>query len=266
MMPRLAPLCLCCLMHVLADAGGCYAVGIPPEGALPMIDLFYWPTPNGQKVALFLEEAQLEYTAHPVNIGKGEQHQPAFLKISPNNRIPAIVDHAPVGGGAPLSVFESGAILMYLAEKVGKFLPVDLRGRVAALEWLFWQVGGLGPMAGQNHHFNNYAPQPIPYAIDRYVKEAARLYGVLDRRLADHRFLAGDSYSIADMASYPWVVPHEMQQQNLGDFPSLRRWFEEIAVRPATQRAYERGEKINPPNQTLDDEARKHLFGQGQKD
>lgn len=226
-----------------------------------MIDLFYWPTPNGHKITLLLEEAQLDYTIRPVDIGKGQQHEPAFLAISPNNRIPAIVDRAPADGGAPVSIFESGAILLYLAEKAGKFLPTDVRGRAAALEWLFWQVGGLGPMAGQNHHFNRYAPEPVPYAIDRYVRETARLYGVLDRRLADHRYLAGDGYSIADMASYPWVVPHEAQQQDLGDFPNLRRWFDGIAARPATQRAYARGDEVSPPDQPLTDEARRNLFG-----
>ena len=167
-----------------------------------MIDLHYWPTPNGHKITLFLEEAGLPYTILPVNIGKGEQFRPDFLKIAPNNRMPAIVDHEPAGGGEPISVFESGAILLYLADKTGRFLPKDLRGRTTALEWLFWQMGGLGPMAGQNHHFSVYAPEKIPYAIDRYVKETNRLYGVLDRQLAGRDFIAGD-YTIADMASYP---------------------------------------------------------------
>ena len=167
-----------------------------------MIDLYYWATPNGHKVTIFLEEVGLAYRVKPINIGKGEQFEPAFLKVAPNNRIPAILDHAPADGGAPLSVFESGAILTYLAEKTGKFLPHELRGRVRVLEWLNWQMGGLGPMAGQNHHFSAYALEKIPYAIDRYVKETARLYGVLDRQLAQHPFVAGD-YSIADMACYP---------------------------------------------------------------
>ena len=168
-----------------------------------MIDLYYWTTPNGHKITLFLEEAGLEYRVLPVNIGKGEQFAPAFLRIAPNNRMPAIVDHAPQDGGEPLSLFESGAILLYLAEKTGRFVPEDTRGRAEVLQWLFWQMGGLGPMAGQNHHFRNYAPEKIPYAIDRYVNETNRLYGVLDRRLADRSFVAGPEYTIADMASYP---------------------------------------------------------------
>jgi GSH-dependent disulfide-bond oxidoreductase len=168
-----------------------------------MIDLYYWPTPNGHKITLFLEETGLDYTIHPINIGKGDQFDPAFLKIAPNNRMPAIVDHAPKGGGEPISVFESGAILLYLAEKTGKFIPKQLRGRVEVLQWLFWQMGGLGPMAGQNHHFVQYAPEKLPYAIDRYVNETNRLYGVLNKRLADRAFVAGASYTIADMASIP---------------------------------------------------------------
>ncbi|HEY4555248.1 MAG TPA: glutathione S-transferase N-terminal domain-containing protein, partial [Lysobacter sp.] len=202
-----------------------------------MIDLHYWPTPNGLKPRLMLEETGLDYRIVPVDIGKGEQFDPAFLRIAPNNRIPAIVDHAPAGGGAPVPVFESGAILVYLAEKTGRFLPADLRGRTEVLQWLFWQMGGLGPMAGQNGHFNLYAPEKVPYAIARYEKETARLYGVLDRRLADREFIAGE-YSIADMACYPWIVPHESHRQNLADFPNLRRWFVAVAQRPATQRAY----------------------------
>jgi len=171
-----------------------------------MIDLYYWPTPNGHKITIFLEEAGVAYKIHPVNIGKGEQFVPDFLKIAPNNRMPAIVDTEPKDGGAPISVFESGAILLYLAEKTGKFIPGDIRGRTRVLEWLFWQMGGLGPMAGQNGHFNLYAPEKIPYAIDRYVNETNRLYGVLDKQLSKHEFVAGD-YSIADMSSYPWIVP-----------------------------------------------------------
>jgi len=203
-----------------------------------MIDLYYWGTPNGHKITLFLEEAGVGYRAHPIDISKGEQFAPGFLAISPNNRIPAIVDNEPPSGGAPLSLFESGAILLYLAEKTGRFLPADLAGRAEVLQWLFWQVGGLGPMAGQNHHFGTFAPEKIPYAIDRYVKETARLYGVLDKRLADRAFVAGQDYSIADMAIYPWIVPHERQGQNLDDFPHIKRWFEAIAARPATARAY----------------------------
>lgn len=211
-----------------------------------MIDLYYWTTPNGHKITLFLEEAGLPYRIHPINIGKDEQFQPHFLKIAPNNRIPAIVDHAPADGGEPLSLFESGAILLYLAEKTGRFIPQDLRGREETLQWLFWQMGGLGPMAGQNHHFNRFAPEKVPYAIQRYVKETARLYGVLDKRLADRPFVAGAEYGIADMAIYPWIVPHTFQEQDLDDFPNLKRWFQSIQARPATVRAYDLVEKINP--------------------
>jgi GST-like protein len=228
-----------------------------------MIDLYYWPTPNGHKITLFLEETGLPYRIHPVDIGRGEQFQPGFLAISPNNRMPAIVDHMPAdGGGQPLSLFESGAILLYLAEKAGRFILADIRGRAEVLQWLFWQVGGLGPMAGQNHHFVQYAPEPIPYAIDRYVNETNRLYGVLDRRLADRPFVAGEDYSIADMASYPWIVPHESQRQNLDDFPNLKRWFAAIKERPATVRAYELGEQYRSRESTVDEEAKKILFGQ----
>ncbi|BAP43762.1 glutathione binding-like protein [Pseudomonas sp. 21LCFQ02] len=212
-----------------------------------MIDLHYWTTPNGHKITLFLEETGLEHRIIPVNIGNNEQFEPSFLKIAPNNRIPAIVDHTPADGGEPLSLFESGAILQYLAEKTGRFLPADLRGRQETLQWLYWQMGGLGPMAGQNHHFNRFAPQQVPYAIKRYVDETARLYGVLDKRLADREFVAGDQYSIADMAIYPWIVPHSFQQQNLDDFPNLKRWFHAIEARPATQRAYALAARINPP-------------------
>lgn len=211
-----------------------------------MIDLYYWTTPNGHKITLFLEETGLPYTLHPINIGKGEQFAEDFLKIAPNNRIPAIVDDD-TADGQPLSLFESGAILLYLAEKTGQFIPKDLRGRQEALQWLFWQMGGLGPMAGQNHHFNRFAPEKIPYAIKRYVDETARLYGVLNKRLADRPFVAGNDYSIADMAIYPWIVSHTWQQQNLDDFPALKGWFQRIQARPATQRAYALVEQINPP-------------------
>jgi GST-like protein len=226
-----------------------------------MIDLYYWPTPNGHKITMFLEETGMPYNIVPVNIGKGEQFAPEFLAISPNNRMPAIVDHAPLERGAPISIFESGAILLYLADKSEQFIPHDSRGRAEALQWLFWQVGGLGPMLGQNHHFSRYAPEKIPYAIDRYVKETNRLYGVLNKRLADREFLA-NTYSIADMASYPWIVPYELQGQNLEDFPHLRRWFEAIRNRPATLRAYERGAGISDSNAAMTEEARKVLFGQ----
>ncbi|GGB32833.1 thiol:disulfide oxidoreductase [Sphingomonas metalli] len=229
-----------------------------------MIDLHYWPTPNGHKITIFLEEAQLPYRIHPVNISKGEQFAPDFLKIAPNNRMPAIVDTAPADGGAPLSVFESGAILLYLADKAGQFLPTDPRARIVATEWLMWQMGGLGPMLGQNHHFTRYAPEKIPYAIDRYVRETARLYGVLDRRLADRDFIAGD-YSIADMACYPWIVPHEAQGQRLDDFPHVKRWFEAIAARPAVVAAYAKGQAITERTQIDEEEAKRVLFGQGRQ-
>ena len=225
-----------------------------------MIDLYYWPTPNGHKITLFLEETGVPYNLIAVNIGKGEQFRPEFLAISPNNRMPAIVDHTPVERGAPISVFESGAILLYLAEKTEQFLPKDVRGRAEVTQWLFWQMGGLGPMAGQNHHFSRYAPEKIPYAVERYVKETNRLYGVLNKRLADREFVAG-VYSIADMAAYPWIVPHEAQSQNLDDFPHVKRWFDAIKGRPATVRAYERGATINS-DPTVNDESRKILFGQ----
>jgi GSH-dependent disulfide-bond oxidoreductase len=225
-----------------------------------VIDLYYWPTPNGHKITLFLEETGTPYRLIPVNISKGDQFKPEFLKISPNNRMPALVDDAPAEPGAPVSVFESGAILVYLAEKTGRFLPRDLRGRFEVLQWLFWQMGGLGPMAGQNHHFSLYAPEKIPYAIDRYVKETNRLYAVLDKRLADREFVAG-AYSIADMASYPWIVPYERQGQKLEDFPNLKRWFEAIRARPATQRAYARAKEFQTVPAT-DPAARKILFGQ----
>ena len=225
-----------------------------------MIDLYYWTTPNGHKITMFLEETRLPYKIIPINIGKGEQFAPEFLKIAPNNRIPAIVDQAPADNGSPLPIFESGAILLYLADKTGRFIPADLRGRNEVLQWLFWQMGGLGPMAGQNHHFTQYAPEPIPYAIDRYVKETARLYAVLNKRLSDREYVAGE-YSIADMACYPWVVPYERQRQKLEDFPHLKRWFESIRQRPATERAYAIAKEINPAP-VVSEEAKKVLFGQ----
>ncbi|GGJ98130.1 glutathione S-transferase N-terminal domain-containing protein [Pseudomonas matsuisoli] len=225
-----------------------------------MIDLYYWTTPNGHKATLLLEELGVDYRIVPVNISQGDQFKPEFLAISPNNRIPAIVDHAPADGGEPLSVFESGAILQYLAEKTGRFLPTDIRGRAEVMQWLFWQMGGLGPMAGQNHHFVQYAPEKIPYAIDRYVNETRRLYSVLDKRLADREFVAGE-YSIADMACYPWLVPYERQQQDLNEFANLKRWFETIKARPATVRAYAQAEKING-TPTVTDASRSVLFGQ----
>jgi GSH-dependent disulfide-bond oxidoreductase len=224
-----------------------------------MIDFHYWDTPNGYKVKVFLEEAGLPYKIYPVDIGKGDQFKPEFLAISPNNRIPAIVDHDPQGGGAPISLFESGAILLYLAEKISRFIPGDIRGRAEVLQWLFWQMGGLGPMAGQNGHFNVYAPEKIPYAMDRYTRETTRLYGVMNKRLADRKFLAGE-YSIADMACYPWIVPHKRHLQDINAFPHLKRWFDEIGARPAVVRAYsDADESYKKP---MTDEERKILFGQ----
>lgn len=226
-----------------------------------MIDLHYWTTPNGHKVTMFLEEAGLPYRIVPVNISAGDQFTPEFLAIAPNNRIPAIVDHDAPGG--PVSLFESGAILLYLADRIGRFVPppAQVHARAEVLQWLFWQMGGLGPMAGQNHHFSQYAPEKIPYAIERYVKETNRLYGVLDRRLADRAFIAGDEYSIADMASYPWIVPHARQGQDLADFPNLKRWFEAVRARPATERAYARAKDVNS-QPTVSAASAAILFGQ----
>ncbi|HEY5972597.1 MAG TPA: glutathione binding-like protein [Pseudoxanthomonas sp.] len=240
-----------------------------------MIDLHYWPTPNGHKITLFLEELvdaghPLEYVIKLVNIDAGDQFKPDYLAISPNNKMPAIVDHAPADGGAPISVFESGAILLYLAEKTGLFLPSDpgsspgraLRGRTATLEWLFWQVGGLAPMTGQRGHFHVHAPDKIPYAIDRYDREIARLHGVLDKRLADRAFLAGDDYSIADMATYPWIAAYDALPPDFVAFPNIKRWHGTIAARPAIARAYAWKAKVKPQaGKPLSDEERKHLFG-----
>jgi GST-like protein len=226
-----------------------------------MIDLYYWPTPNGHKITIFLEEAGLPYSLRPIDIARGDQFKPDFLKIAPNNRIPAIVDHAPADGGADVSIFESGAILVYLAEKTGLFLPRDMRQRAKVLEWLFWQVGGLGPMAGQNHHFGRYAPARIPYAIDRYRNETARLYGVLDRQLAGRSFIA-EHYSIADMACYPWIAPHADQGQDLDDYPHLKRWYESLRARPAIVRAYAAGDPYVRRGPDLTALERDILFGQ----
>ncbi|MBD1878566.1 glutathione S-transferase N-terminal domain-containing protein [Coleofasciculus sp. FACHB-T130] len=225
-----------------------------------MIDLYYWTTPNGHKITMFLEEVGLPYTLVPINIGTGDQFKPEFLKVSPNNRIPAIVDREPAEGGEPISVFESGAILLYLAEKTGKLISANIRDRAEVLQWLFWQMGGLGPMAGQNHHFTQYASEKIPYAINRYVNETGRLYAVLNKRLSDREFIAG-AYSIADIAAYPWIVPYEKQNQKIEDFPHLQRWFEAIKARPATIRAYEKAEAFK--DQVISpDQARDLLFNQ----
>jgi GSH-dependent disulfide-bond oxidoreductase len=227
-----------------------------------MIELHYWTTPNGHKITIFLEETGLPYKIVPVNIGKGDQFKKEFMAISPNNRIPAMIDHAPAGGGAAIPVFESGAMLLYLAEKTGKFIPQDPRARIQALQWLFWQMANLGPNSGQNNHFSNYAVEKIPYAMDRYRNEVNRLYGVLNRRLADREYLAGE-YSIADMASYPWIVPWERQGQKLDDFPHIKRWFEAIRARPAVVRAYDKAKEINPNAGGIRTaEERAILFGQ----
>jgi GST-like protein len=227
-----------------------------------MIDVYYWTTPNGHKVTMFLEEAGIEYVVKPINIGKGDQFDPDFLKISPNNKIPAIVDHDPADGKKPISVFESGAILLYLAGKTGKFIPESLRGQVECLEWVMWQMGGLGPMLGQNHHFAMYAPEKIPYAIERYTKETNRLYAVLDKRLTGRPFILGKQYSIADMAAYPWINP-DRQGQNIDDFPNLKRWKAAIRARPATERAYARAKEVNPNAGGIrTEQERKILFGQ----
>jgi GST-like protein len=225
------------------------------------IELYYWPTPNGHKITIMLEECGLPYEIKAVNIGKGDQFKPEFLAISPNNRMPAIID--PDGpGGQPISVFESGAILQYLGRKTSKFYPADERARVAVDEWLFWQMGGLGPMAGQAHHFRNYAPEKIKYGIDRYTNEVNRLYGVMNTRLADRDFLAG-AYSIADMASYPWVRPYKNQGQDLGDFPNLEGWYQRMRDRPAVAKAVKIGEDLRSNFNLADNkEAQSVLFGQ----
>jgi GST-like protein len=236
-----------------------------------MLDLYYWPTPNGHKITLLLEElaeagAPQPYRIVPVDIGKGEQFEPGFLAVSPNNKMPALVDHAPAGGGAPLSIFESGAILLYLAEKSGRFLPTDLHARYEALQWLFWQAGGLGPMTGQHGHFSAYAPEPVPYAIERYRREAERLLGVLDRQLQRSHlqgrdFIAGD-YGIADIACYPWIDPYKAAPLDLAPFAAVRRWRDAIAARPATQRAYALAKRVNPDTgKPLTDAEKQILFG-----
>ena len=225
-----------------------------------MIDVHYWPTPNGKKITIALEELGLPYKIIPVNIGRGEQFRPEFLAISPNNRMPAVVDREPAGGGAPIAIFESGAILIYLAEKTGRLIPADVRGRVNVLQWLMWQMGGLGPMLGQAHHFRSYAPEKIPYAIDRYTNEAHRLYGVLDKQLDGRQFIAGD-FSIADIASWPWINP-QGQGQSFDEFPHLARWYEAVKARPAVQRGAAVSVDQPTGQQAMDEEARKVLFGQ----
>lgn len=228
-----------------------------------MIDFYYWTTPNGHKISIFFEESGLEYQIKPINIGEGKQFSPEFLKISPNNKIPAIVDHSPTEGASPISIFESGAILLYLADKTRQFIPQNIQGRYNVLQWLFWQVAGLGPMAGQNHHFTQYASEVIPYAINRYVNETNRLYAVLNQQLSRGEYIA-DQYSIADMACYPWIVPYEKQQQNLEEFSNIKRWMKSMQNRPAVQRAYALIEKFNP-NTEMSDAEKNILFGQNAK-
>ncbi|MBE0530192.1 MAG: glutathione S-transferase N-terminal domain-containing protein [Rhodospirillales bacterium] len=223
-----------------------------------MIDLYAWPTPNGFKISILLEETGLPYRVIPVDIGKGDQFKPDFLKISPNNKMPAIVD-TDGPDGRPYPLFESGAILMYLAEKTGRFMPADVAGRYRVVEWLMFQMGGIGPMLGQAHHFRRYAPEKIPYAVDRYTNEAKRLYGVLDRRLGEVEYVAGD-YSIADMATFPWLRKPEGQGQNIDDFPNVKRWFAAINARPAVQK----GLQLLKEHQSaapIDAKAREVMFG-----
>ncbi|MDE0310072.1 MAG: glutathione binding-like protein [Acidiferrobacterales bacterium] len=227
-----------------------------------MYDLYYWTTPNGHKVTMFFEEAGVDYEIIPVNIGKGEQFTADFLQISPNNRIPAMVDNQPADGSEKVSLFESGAMLLYLAEKHGVFIPSGVSGRASVLKWLFWQMANLGPMAGQNHHFVVYLEEENPYAIKRYVGEVSRLYAILDDQLADSEFICGREYTIVDMACYPWIVPHERQRQHLSEFENLSRWFEQIRSRPATVRAYDVAKQVNPSPQKMTEEEKKILFGQ----
>ena len=227
-----------------------------------MIDIYYWPTPNGWKISIALEEMGLAYTVKPVNIGRGEQFTPAFLAISPNNRIPAMVDHDPPGGGAPFSSFETGAMLVYLAEKTGRLLATDFRGRHTVLPWLMWQMGGLGPMLGQHGHFKLYATEKIPYAIARYAQETRRLYGVLDGQLAKTgAHVAGADYSIADIAVFPWIMTHKAQGLTLDDWPHVKRWFAVVRGRDAVQRGLAVGKALRQPQATMDDDSRQHLFG-----
>lgn len=228
-----------------------------------MIDVYTWPTPNGHKVHIMLEETGLPYNVIPININVGDQFQPDFLKISPNNRMPAIVD--PDGpGGQPYSLFETGAILIYLAEKTGKFLPQDPAKRFTVLQWLMWQMGGVGPMFGQAHHFRGYAPEQIPYAIDRYTKEAGRLYGVMDRRLGESAYLGGETYSIADIATFPWTRSIDRQGHSFDDFPNVKRWFEEIAARPAVEKGVAVLAEHRRAVSDLDEKTRSVLFGDQQ--
>jgi len=224
-----------------------------------MIDCYFWTTPNGYKVLVFLEETGIPYRIIPINISKGEQFDPKFLQISPNNKIPAVVDHEPTIASGSITIFESGAILLYLAEKTARFIPTDLAARTEVLKWLFWQIGGLGPMLGQNQHFNQYASEKIPYAIDRYINETRRLFKVLNDKLANCQYISGE-YSIADMACYPWILKHPFLELQLDDFPYLKRWLDQLAARPAIIRAYEKGAAINT-TPTVTEESKRFLFG-----
>jgi GSH-dependent disulfide-bond oxidoreductase len=224
------------------------------------IDLYYWPTPNGWKLTIFLEEVGLPYRIVPVDITSGDQYEAEFLKISPNNKMPAIVD--PEGpDGEPISLSESGAILIYLADKTGRFMPESPRDRYLVLQWLMFQMGHVGPMLGQAHHFRGYAPETIPYAIDRYTDEATRLYGVMDRRLSEAEYFAGEEYTIADMAIFPWLRSHERQGQDLDDYPNVKRWYETLESRPAVARALEVGKDLRRSLDEMDEDTRKSLFG-----
>ncbi|SLN75530.1 glutathione S-transferase N-terminal domain-containing protein [Oceanibacterium hippocampi] len=226
-----------------------------------MIDLYYWPTPNAWKVSILLEELGVPYRLKPVSIGEGKQFAPEFLKISPNNKIPAIVDHDPAGSGAPLAIFESGAILTYLAEKHGRFLPADVEGKFRVLQWVFWQVGAVGPTAGQVHHFTDYAPERIAYATERFTNELHRLYGVLDHALAGESHIAGD-YSIADMACWPWFRLHRQEGIRIAEFPNVQRWLDALAARPALNRGFRLGTELKGGKPTMTEEAKKILLGQ----
>ncbi len=225
------------------------------------IDLYYWPTPNGWKISILLEEVGLPYNVVPVNIAAGDQFEPEFLRISPNNKMPAIVD--PEGpDGEPISLFESGAILLYLAEKTGEFLPHSPRARHEVVQWLMFQMGTVGPMLGQAHHFRKYSPEEIPYAIERYTNEAARIYGVMDRRLSENEWFAAGEYTVADVAIYPWLVSHETQGQSMKDYPNLARWFEAVGSRPAVRRGLGVGAELRRSlNRDMDEKTREILFG-----
>ncbi len=225
-----------------------------------MIDYYFWTTPNGYKGLLFLEETGIPYRINPVNIGKGEQFDPSFLAISPNNKIPAMIDHDPIVSDQPVTLFESGAILLYLAQKTGRFLPNNIQQRAEMLQWLFWQMSSLGPFSGQSLHFQQYAPEAFPYSIRRYHDETSRLFKVLDKQLSHNEYLAGE-YSIADMATYPWIAIHERLNQDLNNYPAIERWLKQIEARPATQRAYQKGKEINQ-QPTMTNASKKILLGQ----